>query len=34
VGDVVADDTGRTFLIAAAEQSDMGWRIIARQVTA
>ncbi len=32
VGDVVADDLGRTFLVASAELSDMGWRITARQV--
>ena len=34
VGDVIADDLGRSFLVAAAEESDMGWRIIARQVAA
>jgi hypothetical protein len=31
-GDVVADDTGRFFLVASAEQSDLGWRMILRQV--
>ncbi len=34
VGDVVADDRGRTFLVASAELSDMGWRMTARQVAA
>jgi len=34
VGDVIADDIGRSFLIASVETSDMGVRIIARQVAA
>ena len=34
VGDIIADDEGRTFLVASAEESDMGWRLIARQVAA
>jgi hypothetical protein len=32
VGDVVTDDNGRSFLVAAAEQSDLGWRITIKQV--
>ena len=32
VGDVVSDDIGRTFLVATAEQSDLGWRMIVKQV--
>ena len=32
VGDVITDDQGRSFLTAAAEQSDLGWRIGLRQV--
>jgi hypothetical protein len=32
VGDVVNDDLGRDFLVAAAEQSDLGWRLTVRQV--
>ena len=34
VGDVIADDAGRSFLVASAETSDMGVRITARQVAA
>jgi hypothetical protein len=32
VGDIVTDDTGRTFLVASAEQSDLGWRMTIKQV--
>ena len=32
VGDVMSDDQGRTFIAASTEQSDLGWRILARQV--
>jgi hypothetical protein len=32
VGDVVTDDLGRNFLTASAEQSDLGWRLVVRQV--
>jgi hypothetical protein len=31
-GDVVTDDAGRTFLVASAEQSDLGWRLTIKQV--
>jgi hypothetical protein len=31
-GDIVTDDTGRSFLTASAEQSDLGWRVSMRQV--
>jgi hypothetical protein len=33
VGDVVTDDVGRSFLVASAEQSDLGWRMNVKQVT-
>ena len=32
IADVVADDTGRVFLVGAAEESDLGWRLTAREV--
>lgn len=32
VGDVASDDVGRSFLVASAEQSDLGWRLTMRQV--
>jgi hypothetical protein len=32
VADVVTDDIGRVFVVAAAEQSDLGWRLTAREV--
>jgi len=31
-GDVVTDDIGRSFLVASAEQSDLGWRMTIKQV--
>jgi hypothetical protein len=34
VGDVVRDDLGRSFLVASAEFSELGWRMIVRQVAA
>ena len=34
VGDVVTDDLHRSYVIGAAEQSDLGWRINVRQVAA
>ena len=32
VEDVIGDDYGRTFSIAAAELSDLGWRLVVRQI--
>ena len=34
VGDVVRDDTGMTYAVGAAEQTVLGWRLLARQVAA
>jgi hypothetical protein len=31
-GDVVTDEIGRTFLVASAEQSELGWRLTIKQV--
>jgi hypothetical protein len=31
-GDVLADDVNRNFVVASAEQSDLGWRLTAREV--
>ncbi len=32
VEDVITDDMGRSYSIAAAEKSDLGWRFLARQI--
>ena len=32
VADVVTDDLGRCFVVAAAQRSDLGWRLAMRQV--
>jgi hypothetical protein len=32
VADTVIDDLGRTFATAAAEETDLGWRLIVRQI--
>lgn len=29
--DIIEDDSGRCFVVAAAEQSDLGWRLFARE---
>ena len=34
VGDVVRDDTHMTYVVGAAEQTVLGWRLLARQVAA
>lgn len=31
VADVMTDDTGRSFVVASAEESDLGWRLLVRQ---
>lgn len=33
-GDAVTDDTGRTYVVGAAELTELGWRLHARQVGA
>ena len=33
-GDVISDDLGRSFLVASAEFSELGWRMALRQVAA
>jgi hypothetical protein len=33
-GDVVTDDLARSYVIGAAEHSDLGWRITVRQIAA
>jgi hypothetical protein len=33
VEDIINDDAGRSFSIAAAELSDLGWRLVARQIS-
>ena len=30
--DVIVDDSGRNFVVGATEQSDLGWRLIVREV--
>ena len=32
IADVVTDDSGRIFVVGAAEQNDQGWRLTAREV--
>jgi hypothetical protein len=32
VADTVTDDVGRTFAVAAAEETELGWRLIVRQI--
>jgi hypothetical protein len=32
VADIVNDDIGRNFVVASSEQSDLGWRLTAREV--
>ena len=32
VADTVIDDVGRTFAVAAAEETELGWRLIVRQI--
>jgi hypothetical protein len=32
VADIISDDLGRTFTTAAAEETELGWRLIARQI--
>ena len=32
VADVATDETGRTFVVGSVEQTDMGWRLAAREV--
>jgi hypothetical protein len=32
IADIVTDDTGRIFVVGAAEQSDLGWRLVVREV--
>jgi hypothetical protein len=34
VGDVVIDDASMTYMVGAAEQSALGWRLLVRQVAA
>ena len=33
VGDVADDDLGQTYVVVAAEQTDLGWQLAARQMT-
>jgi len=32
VADAISDDLGRTFAIAAADETELGWRLIVRQI--
>jgi hypothetical protein len=32
VADIITDDIGRTFTTAAAEETELGWRLIVRQI--
>ncbi len=34
IGDIVSDDAGGRYSVGAAEQSDLGWRLLVRQIAA